>query len=445
MTPSESERAFFADRRQRVLERLSPGEAMLIFGSHHHLRNGDSEFAYRQDSDLWYLSGWPDPEAALLLKPGAEEPERIFVQPKDREREIWTGIRPGPEGAIADYGVAAAGEIADLPEALKEALVGVHTLHYRIGEDPDRDRLVLGSIARANRPARDAFQPIPDAFVHPKRILGELRLFKTPQEMAWLREASRITAEAHAEAMAFAEPGRMEYELSALIDYRFRQGGGNGPGYTSIVGGGANACILHYITNDSALQAGDLVLIDAGCEYRNYTADVTRTFPVSGRFTEPQARVYEWVLKAQLACIDACRPGSTFKDVHDTAVRILTEGMVDLGLLEGEVDALIEEKAFKKYYMHGTSHWLGIDVHDVGAYVADGGSRPLEAGMLLTVEPGLYIAPDDADAPEALRGIGIRIEDDVLVTQGAPEVLTEACPKHLAEVEAACGLKAAAK
>ncbi|MCB9758828.1 MAG: aminopeptidase P N-terminal domain-containing protein [Alphaproteobacteria bacterium] len=438
MRLSTDERAFFADRRAAVLDRLGPDEALLVFGANHHLRNGDAEYPYRQDSDLWYLTGWPDPESALIIRPGHEHPTQLFVQPKDPEREVWTGIRPGTEGALEQFGVDAAQTIDCLKDTLAELLVGVRTLHYRVGEDPEHDRLVLGAAAKARRPARKVGQPVPDAFVSPGRLLGELRLFKTEHELDLLRTAAGITADAHIAAMKAAKPGMMEYELEALINYTFRSRGGNGPGYTTIVGSGANACVLHYVTNDSPLPPDGLVLVDAGCEFRNYTADVTRTFPASGRFTKAQAEVYEVVLAAQLASIDACRAGRTFDEVHQISVRTLTEGMVSLGLLEGEVDALIEDESFKKYYMHGTSHWLGIDVHDTGSYVAEGGSRPLSPGMVLTIEPGLYIAPDDEDAPERLRGIGIRIEDDVLVTEDEPDVLTAACPKTLADVEAAC-------
>ena len=412
---------------------------MLLFGAHHHLRNGDAEYRFRQLSDLLYLCGWEDPEVAVLLRPDAEHPFTMFVQPKDPEREVWTGIREGPVGAKERYGADEAFVWGELGERLGDLLVGVHTLHYAAGEDAARDRTVLGAVASVRRKARDAFAPVPDAFVHPGRILHEMRLLKEPGEIALLRRAAQITSEAHVAAMKLAAPGVHEYELEALIDYTFKKHGGNGPGYTSIVGGGANACILHYITNREPLRDGDLCLIDAGCEYRFYTADVTRTWPVNGRFSPAQRELYELVLSTEVEVIAAAQPGAVrFMDLHDLAIRRLTEGMVALGLLEGDVDTLIEEKTYKRYYMHGTGHWLGMEVHDVGSYVAAGASRLLEPGMVFTVEPGLYVPPDDEQAPERFRGLGLRVEDDVLITAEGNEVLTAACPKSVEDLEAVC-------
>lgn len=428
----------YAARRQAVLDTLEEGQAMLLLGAHHFLRNGDAEYRYRQSSDVLYLSGWEDPECALLLRKGAEKPFTLFVQPKDAEREVWTGRRAGVQGATGDFGADQAFPFAQLKMQLGEMLIGTRELFYSAGLDAGYDTKVLGAVARVRRKARDAGQVLPDAFISPGRILHEMRLFKSEEEVALLRRAGDITANAHEAAMAAAKDGTFEYELEALVDYTFRRHGGSGPGYTTIVGAGDNANILHYIVNNAPMKDGDLVLIDAGCELNNYTADVTRTFPVSGRFTAPQKELYALVLDSQLKCIAACSVGHTFADVHNMAIRVLTEGMVELELLKGEVDELIETKAYKKYYMHGTSHWLGMDVHDVGSYVALGDSRPLEPGMVLTVEPGLYVPAADTDAPERFRGIGIRIEDDVLVTSGAPDVLTAACAKTIEEVEAVC-------
>jgi Xaa-Pro aminopeptidase len=429
----------WASHREAVLERLKSGEAMLLFGAHHHLRNGDAEYRYRQLSDLLYLTGWEDPEVAVLLRPDGERRFQMWVQPKDPEREVWTGIREGAEGATANYGADHASAWGQLEAELGEQLLGVHTLYYGAARDPQQDGLVMRAISGVRRKAeRELFVPVPSAFVDPGRILHELRLHKSEHELGLLREAARITCLAHVAAMQAARDGVHEYELEALIDYRFRTEGGNGPGYTSIVGGGAGACILHYITNREPLVAGELVLIDAGCEYRNYTADVTRTFPVDGTFTPAQRELYQLVLDVELACIESVKPGITFRSLHELAVLLLTEGMVALGLLEGEVDQLIEDKDYRRYYMHGTSHWLGMDVHDVGAYVGEGESRRLAPGMVFTVEPGLYVPPDDEQAPERFRGMGIRIEDDILVTEQGYEVLTAACPKTIDEVEAAC-------
>ncbi len=426
----------FAQRRARALEALGDDGALLLFAARHHNRNADAEYRFRQHSDVLYLTGWTDPEAAVLLLPGADAPFVLFVQPKNPELEIWTGIRPGPVGAVDRFGADAAFDIAELSAKLPELLSDYRTLFYDVMADAENDALVAGALARARRAARKTRRPVPDAFVAPGRVLHPLRLHKTTEELALLREAARITAEAHLAVMRDARPGGFEYELEALLDYTFRRHGGTGAGYTSIVGGGHNACILHYIENDDSLHAGDLLLVDAGCEYGWYTADVTRTFPVDGRFTDAQRALYEVVLDAQVQAIDAVRPGRLFKEGHDTAVRVLTEGMVRLGLLDGEVDELIEREAFKRYYMHGTGHFLGLDVHDVGPFV---GEEPVLApGMVVTVEPGLYVAPDDEDAPERFRGLGIRIEDDVLCTEHAPDVLTAAIPKTVADVEAAC-------
>jgi Xaa-Pro aminopeptidase len=431
--------ALFAEHRRRALEAMAPGSAMLLFAAPHYLRNADTEYPYRQRSDVFYLTGWRDPEVAVLLRPGAEHPFVLFVQPRDPEREVWTGWRPGPEGAVELFGADAAHPFEELDERLPELLMGCESLYYEAMVDPESDERVRRALTRARRPARVKHLPLPAAFLDPGLVLHELRLFKSEAELAILREAARITAEAHSAAMGVTRPGAHEYELEAEINYTFRRLGGEGPGYGTIVGAGPNACVLHYVANRDALEEGDLVLVDAGCEYKLYTADVTRTWPASGRFTEPQRQVYQVVLDAQLAAIAAARAGNTFTDVHDAAVRGLVEGMVAIGLMEGEVDAIIEEKTYRRYYMHNTSHWLGLDVHDVGAYSADGGSRPLAPGMVLTIEPGLYIDPDDEQAPERFRGIGVRIEDDVLVTDGAPDVLTAAVPKTVAEIEATVG------
>ncbi len=456
-----------AAHRQAVLDALEPGQAVLLFANPLSTRSNDTEFRYRQNSDLWYLTGWEQPDAALLLRKDAEQPVILFVQARDPSQETWTGRRPGPEGAEADYGVDAAFPYADLPGKLSDLLMGYRDLHYAIAVDAEQDQLVVGAIAKARRKARKLGLCLPSAFIDPSRLLHELRLFKSPAELELLQVAADITADAHRAAMAMTAPGVFEYQLEAQIEHIFRSRGGNGPGYTTIVGGGANATILHYVENRDALQDGDLVCVDAGCEFDFYTADVTRTWPVSGRFDDAQRALYQLVLDAQLASIDRVRPGVTAKEIHDVSVRILTEGMVRLGLLsydreaevswceeqgqelpeelpedateEELVDRLIETERFKRYYMHGTGHWLGIDVHDVGAYVEDGDSRALRPGMLTTIEPGIYIPTDDEDAPAAFRGIGIRIEDDVLCTQDDPRVLTAGVPKAIEEVEALVG------
>lgn len=436
--------ALHAAHRAAYLEALGD-HAALIFASPTRPRNGDADYRFRQNSDLLYLSGWKDPEAALLLRPGADRPTILFVQPRDPERETWTGRRPGPEGAIALYGADGAFAIDQLWSLLPELLQGYRTLHYRFAEDAERDRALVAAVGAARKMSRRTGLDVPDAFIDPARSLHELRLIKSDAEIGILREAARITAAAHAAAMAVTAPGVFEYELEAAIEGTFRRMGGSGAGYTSIVGGGENATILHYHTNEDVLQDGDLVCVDAGGEFDGYTADVTRTWPVGGRFSAIQRQAYEIVLDAQVLAIAACRAGNRFLDVHQVATRRLARGMLELGLFpgdpadEGLIDQLIADGRSKRYYMHGTSHWLGLDVHDAGVYNEAGASRLLQPGMVLTVEPGLYVPIDDLDAPEALRGLGIRIEDDVLVTVGAPEVLTAAIPKAVDAVEAAVG------
>lgn len=422
--------------RQRLLQALG-SDAALIFGSEHHLRNGDSEYRYRPNSDVLYLTGWEEPQVALLLRPGADHPFIMFVQPRDPKKEIWSGRRAGVEGAMARFGADAAFSYSALAEKLPGLLQGHRTLHYRFADNAEHDQLVAAAIRSARRTAKDNGLDVPDAFIDPARTMHELRLFKSESEVALLRRAAAITDTAFRAAMRSTAPGVHEFELESIIEGTFRRQGGQGPGYSTIVGGGDNATILHYNVNRDALRDGTLVCVDAGCEYGWYTADVTRTWPVNGRFTEPQRELYTVVLDAQRAAIDAARPGATFLDIHHTATRVLTQGMVSIGLLEGDIDELIESGAQKRYYMHGTGHWLGLDVHDVGVYVSGGQSRRLEPGMVLTVEPGLYIAADDEEAPERFRGIGIRIEDDVLVTDGDPDVLTEMIPRSIAAVEAA--------
>ncbi|MEQ1502833.1 MAG: aminopeptidase P N-terminal domain-containing protein [Myxococcota bacterium] len=427
----------FAAHRRRLLEHLPEDEAVLVFTNPEHVRNGDSEFRYRPDSDVYWLTGWEDPHAAVFVRRGAE-PLTMFVQPKDKEREVWTGRRPGPDGARAKFGADAAYPIGELEDQLAKLLQGVRALHYAFARDPDHDALVMSCVARAARAARNNGLGAPETFHHPSKLLHELRLIKTDDELAVMREAARLTGEAHRAAMRIARPGLFEHQIEAELLHGWRRAGSTGPGYTPIVAAGVNGTVLHYHTNRDELRDGELLLLDAGCEVSYYTADVTRTFPISGRFTGPQRDVYGWVLRAQQASIDACRVGTKFDDVHQASVRTLTEGMIALGLLSGTVEERIADESYKRYYMHGTSHWLGLDVHDVGSYGRDGATRPLAAGMVLTVEPGLYVDPDDAEAPAHLRGIGIRIEDDVLVTDGDPDVLTAAIPRAIADVEAAC-------
>jgi Xaa-Pro aminopeptidase len=433
-----------AENRARLLERLGEDEAVLVFSSPEHLRNNDAEYRYRQHSDVLWLTGWCDPECAVLVRKGADQPVVMFVQPKDLEREIWTGRRPGPRGAEQLYGADAAFDFGELTETLPGMLQGVRTLHYRFADSADHDRMLMRAISKARRAARRSGLDVPVIFADPELVLHDLRLRKTDAEMAILRHAAAITAEAHISAMAATAAGVYEYEIEALIDSTFRRRGGWGAGYTTIVGGGDNATILHYIVNNAELNAGTLVCVDAGCEVDGYTADVTRTWPVDGVFTPAQRELYQAVLDAEEAAIEACQVGTTHHEIHQLTTRLLTQSMCRLGLLEGDaddaddVDRLIEAGEQKRYFMHGTGHWLGLDVHDVGAYAGGGTSTVLAAGMVLTIEPGIYVGAHDARAPERFRGIGIRIEDDILVSDDGPVNLTEAIPKSIGAVEAAC-------
>lgn len=416
-------------------------EAVAIFvGGRLAVRSADTEFPFRQDSDFWYLTGFDHPEAIAVLSTREGPDFTLFVQPRDETAEIWNGYRPGVDGAIADYGADAAFPIAEFQERLPELLRGADRLYHTLGRDAAIDARIVSLQEEIRRQSRGGVLPA-NALIDPRLLVHEMRLVKSAAEVALMQKAADISLEGHQRAARITQPGRFEYELEAELAYAFRSRGGSGPAYGSIVGGGVNATILHYVRNDQPLVEGDMVLIDAGVEYQGYASDVTRTYPVGGRF-EPAARdLYEVVLAAQLASIEASRPGATLPEVHAASVRTLCEGMVELGLLEGEVDALIESEAYRPYYMHGTSHWLGLDVHDVGAYVVKNGSgeakpRPLAAGMAFTIEPGLYVSASDPKAPEAFRGLGIRIEDDIVITEDGLLNLTSEIPKKIDEVEA---------
>lgn len=416
---------------------MGPNSAALLGSPPEILRNGDSSYSYRQSSDLYYLSGFAEPEATLLLRPDAADPYVLFVRPRDPEREIWDGRRAGTEGAVAQFGADKALPAAELRSSLAKLIANVDDLYYELGANPAYDEILLAVLGELRRGERRGLRP-PRRIVDPRLTLHELRLRKSSEEIAVLRRAAEITAEAHIESMKAAGPGVRENEIEALINYTFRRRGGSGPGYSSIVGGGENATILHYIENESELRDGDLLLIDAGCEYAFYTADVTRTFPISGRFSEAQKRCYQVVLDAQLEAIAMTRPGANIDQLHDRCVEKLTAGMIELGLLTGTVEECIASGAYKKFYMHRTSHWLGMDVHDVGVYTVDGKPRAMEPGMVITIEPGLYIAADAEGVPAEYRGIGIRIEDDILLTEDGCENLTSSVPKTIAEIEATC-------
>ena len=431
-----------ASRRQRFLDQLGAAAAVIpaaTLATHH----ADCEFPFRQDSDFFYLTGFDEPDAVALLLPHRPEGERfvLFVHPKDPAAEVWTGFRWGTEGAVERYGADIAHPLDQLGALLPGYLEGAEAIAFRVGRHPAVEPLVLSawgrqldSYARAGTAALGLVAPTP--------VLHRLRLVKEGHELQRLREACRISAEAHELARTMTQPGMNEAEVQAAIEAHFRAAGARGPAYGSIVAGGDNACVLHYTANTAALQDGDLLLIDAGCSVDDYyNGDITRTFPVNGRFSAEQRELYSLVLAAQEAAVETVHPGGTAEHVHATALRVLVEGLVDLGLLLGDVDGLIEQGAYRHLYMHRTGHWLGLDVHDVGAYRLGDHPAPLEPGMVLTVEPGLYISDRLAvpegqpEIDERWKGIGIRIEDDVAVTGSGHEVLTAAAQKSVAAME----------
>ncbi len=429
-----------AARRARVFEEMERrgGGAMVLPAADEKQRNADSEYPFRQDSDYAWTIGLDEPMGcALLLARGGERKLVLFVRPRDREKEIWNGRRVGVEGAKELIGADEAFTVAELDAKLAPLLEGAGTLWWRLGQDPGWDARMARVLGELRALARTG-KRTPEAIVEPGRILHELRLVKTPDEVVKLRRAAEITAEAHMAGMRDGSAGRREHQVQAEIEYAFRRRGGMGPGYGTIVAAGANSTILHYRAQDAVLADGQVCLVDAGAEYDWYTADVTRTFPVSGEFTKAQLDLYLLCLAAQKEAILAVRPGTTLDAIHDLTVRRLVDGLIALGLLQGPADARIEDKSYRKYYMHRTSHWLGMDVHDVGDYYVDGKPRPLVPGMVLTIEPGLYVAEDDEGAPAEMRGVGIRIEDDVLVTPEGQDNLTAAVPKEMAELEAVC-------
>ena len=417
------------------MKRMDQKAVAIIPAAREATRSNDTQYRYRQDSDFFYLTGFEEPESIAVIAPAHDHKYTLFVRPRDPEQEVWIGKRAGVEGAKSDLGADEAFPIADFDAQLLEILDGAEKLYYRLGVRDDLDNKIIGKIASVRTANRKPIH-MPPAIVDPATIVHEMRVFKSAAEIDLMQRAADIAAEAHVAAMKATRPGMMEYELEALIEQIFRRHGSAGPSYTSIVGGGANATVLHYIENKDQLRDGELLLIDAGAEYKGYASDITRTFPINGKYSKAQREIYDLVLDTQLSCVEMVRPGVTHEELKNHSIEMLTEGMVRLGLLQGEPEELIKHEKYKQFYMHGLGHMLGIDVHDVGAYYYDKQSRALEPGVVMTVEPGLYIAPETKDIPEKYLGIGVRIEDDGLCTTNGPHVLTSKVPKQPEEIEA---------
>ena len=424
--------SLYASRRSRLISQMQRGIAVIPTAPEV-LRNGDAHYPYRFDSHFHYLTGFDEPEAVLVLIAGAVPQSILFCRAKDMEREIWDGFRHGPDGAKEKFGFDAAFPIAQLDDKFSELMGNQPVLFLPLGAHAQWDDRILALRAGVQAQIRSGITA-PNEVHDIRMLLDEMRLIKDSDELAIMRRSAAISAAAHIRAMRATRPGKMEYEIEAELLHEFRKNGAQAPAYTSIVAGGANACVLHYISNNAQLQDGELLLIDAACEVDGYAADITRTFPVNGRFNGAQKDVYELVLTAQAAAIVAARPGSHWNEPHDAAVRVLAQGFLDLKLCHDSVDAVLESGSYKRFYMHRTGHWIGMDVHDVGAYKLDNNWRALQPGMVLTIEPGCYIRPAD-DVPQAFWNIGIRIEDDVAITAQGCEVLTEAVPKTVMAIE----------
>ena len=432
----------FQAHRERFLARLAGEQAAAIVPTGAlKIRNHDSEYRFRPRSDFYYLTGFREPDAVLVLVPHHDGAKSVlFLNEKDREAETWTGRRLGVADAPHTLGIEQAYPLSELWTRLAELLPGHERIVYGFGEDAAFDQRLVARVAELQQKSR-APRAAPRAWAEPALSLHELRLRKDEAELERMRAAARVSAEAHRAVMRAARPGVNEGELDALLEYTFRRRGGTGSAYGNIVAGGANACILHYRENDRALVAGELCLVDAGCEWDFYASDVTRTFPIGGRFTREQRALYELVLRAQAAALACIRPGATQDEVHDAATGELVDGLLALGLLSGTRAEALEKHTYRRFYMHRTGHWLGLDVHDCGLYTLAGAARPFEPGMVTTVEPGLYVPSDEEGVEPRWRGIGIRIEDDVLVTESGHEVLTLDVPKAPEELESLCGAR----
>lgn len=426
----------YAQRRRQLMALMEPNGIAIIPSAKQWHRNADTHFPFRQDSDFYYLTGLDEPEAVAVLLPHRSHGEYVlFLRERDPERELWDGYRTGPEGACRDFGADDAFPIDVLDEVLPGLIEGRSRVYYAMGRDSEFDNQVMGWINTIRNKVRSGAIP-PGEFVDLNHFLHDLRLFKSKAEREVIGRAGAISAAAHVRAMQRCQPGMYEYQLEAELKHVFCNSGARFEAYPSIVGSGANACVLHYVENRDQMRSGDLVLIDAGCELDHYAADITRTFPVNGRFSPEQRALYDIVLKAQLAAFAAIKPGNSWNQPHEATVRVIAQGLLALGLLQGELEEIIESGAYREFYMHRAGHWLGMDVHDVGDYKFDGEWRELELGMVLTVEPGIYVSPHNQNVEPRWRGIGIRIEDDVVVVRGGCDNLTAGVPKTPAAIEA---------
>jgi Xaa-Pro aminopeptidase len=425
----------YAARRKDLMSMMADNSIAVIAAAPEKVRSKDTLYPYKQSTNFSYLSGFSEPCAVMLLIPNRQQGECVlFCRDKDPLRETWDGLRLGPIEAKQALALDDAFPIDDIDDILPGLLEGKSHIYYSAGKDKAFDKQLIQWVDEVTLDKESDSEPCCEQ-VDLDHLLAELRLIKSAAEIKLMRKAADISAEAHCRAMRFCQPGQYEYQLQAEIEHQFMMSGATGPAYTSIVGGGKNACILHYIENQSALKSGDLVLIDAGCEYQNYAADITRTFPINGKFSTAQAAIYDIVLAAQTAAINCISPGVTYDQANKATIEVITQGLVDLGILKGDVDQLITEGAYREFYMHSVSHWLGMDVHDVGDYKINNQWRVYEAGMLLTIEPGIYIAADNQNVDKKWRGIAVRIEDDILVTKAGREVLTDGVPKQRDQIE----------
>jgi len=425
----------YAARRKDLMSMMADNSIAVIAAAPEKVRSKDTLYPYKQSTNFSYLSGFSEPCSVMLLIPNRQQGECVlFCRDKDPLRETWDGLRLGPIEAKQALALDDAFPIDDIDDILPGLLEGKSHIYYSAGKDKAFDKQLIQWVDEVTLDKESDSEPCCEQ-VDLDHLLAELRLIKSAAEIKLMRKAADISAEAHCRAMRFCQPGQYEYQLQAEIEHQFMMSGATGPAYTSIVGGGKNACILHYIENQSALKSGDLVLIDAGCEYQNYAADITRTFPVNGKFSTAQAAIYDVVLAAQTAAINCISPGVTYDQANKATIEVITQGLVELGILTGDVDQLIAEGAYREFYMHSVSHWLGMDVHDVGDYKINNQWRVYEAGMLLTIEPGIYIAADNQNVDKKWRGIAVRIEDDILVTKAGREVLTDGVPKQRDQIE----------